>query len=232
MSTLGVVTIGQAPRDDLVPEMRPLLPTGTRVIEHGALDGLSAGDIAAIAPRDGEPCLTSRLADGHSAVFGHDQVMPLVQQAIRRAEDDGVDVVLMVCSGSFPPLQCQVPLLLAETLAQHGVAALTADRRVGIIRPLPDQLHEGRRRWQHRLAGPPPATAAASPYTGGVDAVAAAASSLKHSCDILVLDCIGYDEAMRSAAASASGLPVMLVRSAATRLAAEALRTWLPSPGD
>lgn len=223
-STLGMVTIGQAPRVDLVPEMMPLLPPGVQVVEHGALDGMSEADIAALSPRGGEAALTSRLASGGSAVFGHDQVMPLVQQAVQRSQDDGADVVLVVCSGAFPPLVCDVPLLLAEPLAQHGVAGLAAGRRVGIIRPLESQLEEGRRRWQHILNGLVPATRAASPYTGGTEAVGAAAAELADLSDILVLDCIGYDEAMRSQAAAASRRPVLLVRSTVARLTAELLQ--------
>ncbi|MGH3750343.1 MAG: AroM family protein, partial [Micromonosporaceae bacterium] len=61
MAVLGVVTIGQAPRDDLVPEMVPLLPPA-RIVEHGALDGMSAAQIADLAPKPGEQPLTSRLA--------------------------------------------------------------------------------------------------------------------------------------------------------------------------
>lgn len=223
-STLGVVTIGQAPRVDLLPEMTPHLPPGVQVVEHGALDGMSEADIAALAPRGGETALTSRLASGKSAVFGHDQVMPLVQQAVQRSQDGGADVVLVVCSGAFPPLVCNVPLLLAEPLAQHGVAGLAAGRRVGIIRPLESQLEDGRRRWQHILGGPFPATKAASPYTGGTDAVAAAAAELADLSDLLVLDCIGYDEEMRSQAAAESRRPVVLVRTTVARLTAELLQ--------
>jgi protein AroM len=223
-STLGVVTIGQAPRVDLLPEITPHLPPGVQIIEHGALDGMSEADIAALAPRGGETALTSRLASGESAVFSHDQAMPLVQQAVQRSQDDGADVVLVVCSGAFPPLVCHVPLLLAEPLAQHGVAGLANGRRVGIIRPLESQLEEGRRRWQRILNGPFPETRAASPYTGGTEAVAAAAAELADHSDLLVLDCMGYDEAMRSQAAAVSRRPVVLVRSTVARLTAELLQ--------
>ncbi|WP_369268562.1 AroM family protein, partial [Streptomyces harbinensis] len=39
----------------------------------------------------------------------------------------------------------------------------------------------------------------------------------------IVLDCIGYTERMRRAAAEAAGRPVLLARSLAIRLAAEAV---------
>ncbi|WP_030105419.1 AroM family protein, partial [Actinoalloteichus caeruleus] len=46
---LGVVTIGQSPRVDLVPELLPRLGR-VEVVERGALDDLGRAEIAALAP--------------------------------------------------------------------------------------------------------------------------------------------------------------------------------------
>ena len=71
MKRLGLVTIGQAPRVDLTPDLEPLLP-GIEIIERGALDHLSNEEIAALVIADGDEVLVSRLRDGSSAVFGRD----------------------------------------------------------------------------------------------------------------------------------------------------------------
>ena len=42
MSMLSVVTIGQAPRVDVTPELAEILGDGVRIVEHGALDPLAA----------------------------------------------------------------------------------------------------------------------------------------------------------------------------------------------
>ncbi len=52
MRTIGAITIGQAPRDDVVPEMEKRLGPPVRVLQAGALDGLSRADITAFAPAD------------------------------------------------------------------------------------------------------------------------------------------------------------------------------------
>ena len=36
---LGTVTIGQAPRTDLIPEIKQFLGDGVEILEAGALDG-------------------------------------------------------------------------------------------------------------------------------------------------------------------------------------------------
>lgn len=221
-ATLGVVTIGQAPRDDLLPELTPVLP-GCRVVQHGALDGLSAEAIDRLAPGAGEEPLVTRLTDGSGVVLAHDHAVPLVAKAVARAEDDGADVTLLACSGTFPPLPHHRPLLLTETLAHHAVATLAADSRVGIVRPLPDQLDDGRAAWERSLGHPVAASAAASPYHDDPAAIGHAAERIADRCDVIVLDCIGYDEHMRAAAAAAAHRPVLLVRTLAARLAGELL---------
>lgn len=222
MRTLGVVTIGQAPRDDIVDELTALLPP-CRVVQHGALDTLSREEVAALAPADDEDALVSRLVDGSSVVMRHDAVVPLVETAVTRAEDDGADAVLVVCSGSFPTLKHRQPLLFTEALAHHGLTALAGDGRVGVVRPLPGQLDDARTAWGRTLGRPVAATAAVSPYPADLDAVGATAAGIAADCDVIVLDCMGYDEPMRAAAAAAARRPVLLVRSLAARLVGELL---------
>lgn len=229
MPTLGVVTVGQSPRADLTPELRTVLPS-CALVEHGALDGMSHEDIGAMAPKPGEHALTSRLANGESVVFGHDQVLPYLEAAIRRAEDDGADVTLLVCSGSFPDLAYRKPLLYTDKLAHHAVAGLSSSLRVGIIRPLSDQLADAANDWRGTLGRDVAAGDSANPYTEGPEATAAAAERIAGEVDVIVLDCIGYNEPMRRAAARAAGKPVLLVRGLAARLAGEMLVGHPPVP--
>ncbi len=46
---IGMVTVGQAPRADIVPDMAALLPD-VDILEAGALDGLDRAAIARLAP--------------------------------------------------------------------------------------------------------------------------------------------------------------------------------------
>lgn len=221
---LGMVTIGQAPREDLWPDVRPLL-TGVDVVEHGALDPLgdrpSADALAALRPGPGEAPLTSRLRGGGAVVMGHRALNGLLSDAVRRSEENGAVATLLLCTGHFGDLSSQRPLLGAEPLVQRGVQALAGEEPVGIVCPLPEQASDVRKRWQRILPGPVTA-APASPYTDGDDVLAAAAEKLVAAgSTLLVLDCIGYTEHMRTVVASASGLPVLLARALAVRLAVE-----------
>jgi protein AroM len=48
--TLGIITIGQAPRDDIASLFAMHVPTGTKVVLRGALDGLSDAEVDALKP--------------------------------------------------------------------------------------------------------------------------------------------------------------------------------------
>lgn len=227
-ATLGLVTIGQAPRTDLADDIRPLLG-GLRLVEHGALDlDEFAGEEGEhtrreLAPRPGEAPLISRLSDGTSVVLGHDALAPRMHDAVARCEADGADATLLLCTGSFPPVPSVRRLLYAEPLVQQGVRAIAGADRVGVVCPLPAQRADVERRWSKLLPTRVQA-APADPYTD--EAPARTAEAARQLADgggrWLVLDCIGYTEEMRVAAAEASGLPVLLARALAVRLAAEA----------
>ena len=215
---LGLVTIGQAPRDDLLPDVAPLL-AGVEFVEHGALDALDVDALAELAPEPGEAPLTSRLRGGGAVVMGHRALTGLLDDAVRRCESDGADATLLLCTGHFGEIAAERPLLAAEPLVQHGVLGLAGNRSVGVICPLPEQADDVRRRWEALLPGPV-AVAAASPYTDSEDRLAAAAEALADA-ELLVLDCVGYTERMRAVVAAAAGRPVLLARAIAVHLAVE-----------
>jgi protein AroM len=217
-----VVTIGQSPRDDMVPELMRWLPD-VEVVERGALDGLSAEQIAELAPTSSDKrFLTTRLADGSSVVLDHDKVVALVQQTVRAVEEGGVDATLVVCTGAFPALEHTRPLLLAERLLSAGVRGLCdRDGVLGVVCPLPEQTETSVAKWSGVATRVE--VAVASPYQEDATSsvVAAARDLADRGAGWIVLDCMGYTEAMRAAARRTCEVPVLLARSVVARLAGE-----------
>ncbi|OZV77546.1 hypothetical protein CA850_23025 [Micromonospora echinospora] len=188
---LGLVTIGQAPRVDLIPDVEVAL---SRVdwIEHGALDLLDTDGIARLEPRGGERTLVSRLRDGSRARLGATSIAPALDDAIRRCVADRCAAVLVLCTGRVEHGPASVPVLHAEDLAHDLVARLVGEGRLGVLCPVPEQLADIRERWEERL-GRPVAAAAVDPYTAGPDEVAAAGREVAaEGADLVFLDCIGY----------------------------------------
>lgn len=225
MATIGVLTIGQAPRGDLTPELEWHLPAGSVLIECGALDRLTSNEIAALAPASDSHALTTRLRDATSVVIDRDLLIPHIERAIEALERAGADATVLVCTGTFPPLRHRRPHLDAEHLLVNGVAGLAASARApGIIVPLAEQRDAMSERWRSAL-GRSVQVEAADPYGHQPERLAAdaAARLARRGADLVVLDCMGFSESTRRAAAETSGLPVILARSLVGRLASEQL---------
>ena len=225
MTLLGVVTIGQAPRTDITGELARYLPGGTEVLERGALDHLPEERIAALAPGLTDDTLVSALRNGRSVILDRQRLVPLLQEAIDAAEHSGADVTLVVCTGSFPRLAHQRPLLHADHLLVRGVAAIVGDDGpLGVVVPVAEQEHALGERWRAAL-GVPVLVDHADPYAPDVMTTvpAAVARLVARGAHLTLLDCMGFTEAMRTAAARAAGSPVLLARAVAGRLTAELL---------
>ncbi len=207
---LGTVTIGQAPRADLVPILDRHLPAGVRQIHRGVLDGLAPEEIGALyRPAPGEAVLVTRLADGGMVALSRARVAPAVQHNIDALAAEGCSVVLLLCTGTFAGLSCHDSWLVEpDAIIPPLVAGLVGPRRLGIVVPIASQITSESGKWQALQR--PPLFAAASPYEADPTAVTQAARDLAaRGAAAVLLDCIGFTERHRQAAA-ASGLPVLL----------------------
>ncbi|BCL12334.1 AroM family protein [Micromonospora sagamiensis] len=188
---LGLVTIGQAPRTDLIGDVEAAL-SDVDWVEHGALDLLDADGIARLEPRGGERTLVSRLRDGSRVRLGATGIAAALDEAIRRCVADHCAAVLVLCTGRVEHGPASVPVLHAEDLAHDLVARLVGTGRLGVLCPVPEQLTDIRERWEERL-GRPVIAAAVDPYTAGPDEVVAAGRRVAAGgADLVFLDCIGY----------------------------------------
>lgn len=215
---LGLVTIGQAPRVDLTPDVADVL---ARVdwVEHGALDLLDATAIAALAPGDGEHELVSRLRDATSARLGTRSIAPHLDAAIARCADDGCAAVLVLCTGRVEHGAAVVPVLHAEQLAHEAMAGLVGQGRLGVLCPLPAQTADIQQRWSERL-GRPVVAVAVDPYTAQEPEFAAAGERLAGQVDAVFLDCMGYTQ-RHAALVAAAGTPTHTARALAVGAAVD-----------
>ncbi|MDP2859427.1 MAG: AroM family protein [Bacillota bacterium] len=221
MPVLGTVTIGQSPRTDLIPEMKAILGAEVEVVEGGALDGLSRGEIEAFKPEAGDYVLVTRLRDGTSVKIAERHILPLMQAQIDRVVGLGADVVALVCTGSFPEFACKRPLVEPQKVLGHMVRSVGERLSIGVVVPDKDQIAQAQRRWQG--AGRAVSVVAASPY-GDLSHLDSAAADLRQAgCELGVLDCIGFTFEMKRRFSERLGAPCVLARSALARVLKEIL---------
>jgi protein AroM len=211
---VAFLTTGQSPRTDLVPEMVEELGRAIEVIEAGMLDDLSPAEIDALRPAAGAPVIVSRLRDGSEVVMDHRKVAARLQPLIDAHE--GADILVLLCTGSFPSLSARSPLVKVGPVVDDQVAALGRfGQRIGVMVPGAAQV----RHYQDKASGKTIA-AYASPY--GRPRWREAVDEL-FDADVIVMHCMGYDRAMREHVAALSGKPTLLSRSLVASAVAELL---------
>lgn len=217
-TVVAAVTIGQSPRPDVMDEIAPLLGPEVRIVEIGALDGLTTDEIAAMRPAEDDHTMVTRLRDGSEVLVGHRHVVPRVQDCIERVQDQAA-LIMMLCTGTFPPFRTRCPVLYPEHLLFQMAGAVAPRGRLGVLTPSARQIADQERRWS--------AVASAvtvrpfSPYAPGGDPDAACEAFASAGVDLVVLDCLGYTTGLKRRVRQRVDCPVLLARTVLARAAAE-----------
>jgi protein AroM len=224
--TVGLVTIGQSPRPDLIEEYERALP-GARLVQAGALDDLSEAEILAFAPGEGDDVLVSRLRTGREVRLARRHLDPRLQSCLDQLSRD-TDLSILLCTGEFPAMRPRGMVLMPQRVLHHVVAAAVdglwnpdrGEARLGVLIPDPAQRASAESRWGGlgRVT-----TAAASPYRGTETLEGAGQILRAAGVGLVVMDCIGYTRPMRQMIARITGVPAILASAAVAMMAREIL---------
>lgn len=215
MKTIAAITIGQAPRDDVVAELAVLVP-GVRWVQAGALDGLDLEQIRALQPEPGDLPLVTRLHDGSVVTLGEACLQRPLQHAVDRV-DQGADLVMVLCAGTFP-LSSRAPIVQPGRLLVATVQALHLSP-IAVVTPHGGQAAWEEERWAR--AGVSAHVMTEPPYGRAPDFAHVGRAARVHGVRAIVMDSFGYTMDARHEVAAASGLPTVLIRSLAARIVAE-----------
>ncbi|AHG21380.1 hypothetical protein Z042_18545 [Chania multitudinisentens RB-25] len=220
-ASLATLTIGQAPRSDIMPLLNTYLPA-EKMMHVGLLDGLTAAQIVErYGPQNVQKVLVSRLQDGTQVSLAAEQVEQGLQQKINELEAAGCEVILLLCTGEFSQLHAERALLLEPNrIIPPLISAIVSDHRVGIVVPIEEQIAAQVSKWQ--LLATPPCFAVASPYLADDATLMRAARVLQQQgAEVVVLDCIGYHQQHRDFLQAQLEIPVLLSNVLVAKLAAE-----------
>ena len=218
---LGTLTIGQAPRSDVTPIIDRHVPAAVRRIHRGVLDGLERAEIDdRYRPEPGEAVLVTRLHDGSEIALSRRRMGDGVQRALAALEDDGADVILLLCTGTFEGLGCDRAWLVEpDHIIPGTVAGLVEHRQLGVIVPIAGQIQSERDKW--RGLARPPIFDTVSPYSAPPEAVCDVGEKLRQAgAAAILLDCIGFTEHHRAALVPL-GLPVILSNAVVAKAVGE-----------
>lgn len=214
-SVIGVVTIGQTPRPDLVATFAAAAPAA-EIRLSGALDDVAPDALAAMTAPGPYPLLV-RLADGKTAEVPRDRLVPRVAAAAGALSAEGAQLIVVACAGEFPTIACPVPVLVPGRVVPAVVRTWALRGRIGVVTPNAAQVPFAEAKW--RADGFDAEVVCASPVEHH-EMAAAARRLVDADVSLVVLDCMGHDEAYRDEFARLCGRPVLAVQSLVAHLAA------------
>lgn len=214
------ITIGQSPRFDITNDIKKYLSTNITLIEYGALDHLTFEEVIdMLKPQPGREVLVSRMRDGTEVMLDGDQIPGLVQNCVDQAENEGVDGIIIMCTGSFFEIKHNIPLIIPQALLHSTIKNVAHGKKVGIITPDQSQVEQVIGWW--RESGVDTEVVAGSPYTT-MDSITYAARQLKSKdLSLICLDCMGYTIEMKNKVSEITKKPVILPRTLVARIADE-----------
>ena len=216
LKKVGMITIGQSPRIDIVPEMREVMGPEIEIMEAGALDGLTLEEVKRFYPRRRDYILCTRMSDGTEVVVAKRFIIPRVQKCIDLLTQRGAEIIVFICTGHFPPFSSKRLFVEAQKIVDHFILALHGENeRMGLLIPLSDQIEQARRKYR-RLKGEM-IIRSASPYASEDEVTQTAKELKKADPHLIVMHCMGYTQAMKKKVMEITGKPTILARSLVAR---------------
>jgi protein AroM len=222
MKTIGIVTIGQGPRTDVLKDLKPFFGGRVRLLERGALDLLTLEEVEKYSPSAGMTALVTRMNDGRSVVVAKEKILTRLEQAVDALNMEKVSLILLLCVGSFPSFESSCLIVEPQRVLDRCVAGLVGEQHhLGIMIPIPEQETLARDNFL-------PVTrqitvTVASPYSDRNGVSLAGHELKKAGCDLILMYCMGYTRESADQVRSATGKPVILANSLVARIVGELL---------
>ncbi|MDM5248165.1 MULTISPECIES: AroM family protein [unclassified Lysinibacillus] len=219
MNKVGILTIGESPRSDITPTFKEMFKGNIKIVERGALDSLDEAQLLKVIPKKEKNIYVSRLRDGRSIRISRRKLLPLLQDELSKLEQE-VDCVVILCTDDFPTLKSSKPIFYPNRIVTQVLAAMVKHQKIGLIVPLEEQREAMLEKWKDITDDI--TITVASPYDYGN--FKAAAQYLKdYRVDLIILDCMGYNEGHKQLVKKESGILTILPCTLVARILSEYL---------
>lgn len=189
--TIGAITIGQSPREDIIPDLKMLIGAEVSIEVRGILDRMEREEIRNFAPRRKEKILNTRLRNGESVTLGYNHVVEGIRKTLAELRNDGYASIALLCTCHFSELNDEKGLIQVSTLLRQEVEAKLKKGILGILVPSAEQIGQTEKEWF--CPGLKVIVASASPYGKSTDVISAVSHLSTKAVDLILLDCIGYN---------------------------------------
>jgi protein AroM len=219
MKKIGMLTIGQAPRGDILPPLMEILGDGFEIVEAGALDDVTSEEIDQIEFEPDDYLLVSRMRDGTEVMITKRFILPRLQEKLRRLEEQGVGLTVIMCTGRFPKFESKGLVVTPQEILKGVLEATLKRGRLGVVYPAEEQMHMAETTFGRE--GVEVYADFLSPYEGESDVEALADRLADQDLDLILLNCFGFSSNVKAAVAERTSKPVILSNTLVARVLKE-----------
>lgn len=222
-ATLAILTIGVVP----LREVLPLLTEHIREdqITHVSLVGEMTREavMEEYAAGPGEEVLITLLKDNQLAEVSRAKIERDLQAVVEVLDNQDFDVILFMSTAPVSGLVARNAILIEpQRIIPPLVSSIVDGHQVGVIVPVPELMKSQRIKWQ--VLQNAPRYALANPIHGTEEELISAGKALmSEGVDVLMLDCLGFNQRHRDVLQKALDVPVLLSNVLVGRLVAELL---------
>ncbi|MDX6039315.1 AroM family protein [Scandinavium lactucae] len=222
-ATLAILTIGVVPMREVMPLLTEHIKEDQ--ITHVSLVGKMTREavMEEYAAEPGEEVLITLLNDNQLAEVSRKKIERDLQSVIEVLDNQDFDVVLFMSTAPISGLVARNAILIEpQRIIPPLVSSIVDGHQVGVIVPIPELMKSQRIKWQ--VLQNPPHYALANPIHGTEEELVTAGKKLMtEGADVLMLDCLGFNQRHRDLLQKALDVPVLLSNVLVARLVAELL---------
>ena len=206
MKKIGMLTIGQSPRVDLIPRLLEIMGEEYEIVEAGALDDLTIDDVNKIELNPEDYILVSRMRDGKEIKITKKFVIPRMQKQLDKIEAQGVRLTVVMCTGKFPQFQSKGLVVTPSEILKGIIEGSLKAGKLAIVYPTAEQ-----KVYAEKDFGKPGIEIYAdtvSPYEPkDVDGLLKRLA--KEKPDLIFLNCFGFPLELKEKIQKATGKPII-----------------------
>jgi protein AroM len=206
---VGLLTLGQSPREDIVPEMNPFFLPQIQILEKGLLDDLHLDEIRRLKPETGETPLVTRLKKGGSVQLSEKKIRSLLPEAIDSMKKKmKVKMVGILCTHEYQKTEFPPSVIFPFNSLKFLITRIIDVKCLGVVFPLEGQIDAVKKKWKKDKV----IVEVKSPYARGKSWQEIAQNFSRKKVEVVILDCIGYKIKDKRALQKLLSVPVLLPR--------------------
>lgn len=217
---LGILLIGQTPRKDYERIFSECLNEGDELMMEGILDEFSTQELKKMGAKENDPVLTTLDRYGNQIIIADHEIVNRMPEKIQKLKAKGADMVVVVCTGEFPDVNIDIPIIIPDKVLRYNTKAIAEGKNVAIFVPLEEQKVQMKSRWLD--VGVTPVIHAVSPFTDQIEISQDIIDDLNEKgIALVVLDCMKFNQADKNKIRETIGKPVICAKTLLIKIVSE-----------